>query len=1218
MRQPSISTHGQILPQKAGFALVAALLFIFLIVGLLVALVSLTTVELRVVDNAAKLRKARYNALSGLHQAIDTLQKNAGVDQTITATAGLLDTDPRTTKIDGVANPWMTGIWRNGHAPQEHDPSRPLVWLISGAQGTSEAPPLTPFTPLDDPASSNDITWLLRKAVGEDDALSVKARKIAIRKMNPTRSSTPDVAYTVGHYAWWASDEGVKCRANLPLPLHETAANADTVIQAKWNLSAPRRASWKMTGMKDLPMDSPDLSKVLTFAQIPLLGAPNQRTKLLASLEKHYHDLTADSLGVLSDCKEGGLKIDLSLAFEMSDEAFENDPFFSSADELFRLIPSMRDHYRTYKRVENPQSDPKLEAQPAAIKPGDSSEEALALAANTYLDAGGALPVKARFSPMAMRMAYAYSLLTSDEPPMEPGAPDRKIHLVIDPIIALWNPHNITLELDAYRVNAWVPTAHLVIEKRDPWQVERNYRIDDEVWHNRQLYRARSPGKGVPPPGKNKEWEKLARKWTLATDITLKKIFENHGSSEDSGFVMSNQSTATNSPLSMQPGEIVVFSSGENLPQLHQGGDFEFRMQQGLNTLGGMSFAKLLTQKNAKASDDDGLLRVYSDSEIRVTLEPTRDGNYKDEDPFDFIANYSNTGLDAFPTVGVSPRYREMLGYLRDNSSSSVSFVWAGTRTGQAPDFSYSARAYSGKDKSGKPLPGLSDTLKVGKHINATDKRFFALIDWRLKTEADANGFPLQMIARFDPRCAFLHQSKQGYPCTAPSYQISARKLTSGTGLMELKGDHGYWGPSNGASGEHYVPLFEIPTVPLLSLGQLQHYHAGASLPPSSLNPGYIIANSWAHPYVRRDREEETHASDGLIKDLSHQFNNRLFDRFYFSSLSPRPGEETVNGRIMDFAGGADLKPLPNPRMRRYLAPGHTVKNLLDRLTAIPNPAQTPAYRTIAANLLVEGAFNVNSTSVEAWKALLGSLDGFEIPVRDPLGTGTTLTASPGAPHARFALSNGNSAKRWRGFRSLSDKQLQALAEAVVLEVKTRGPFSSLGDFVNRRLKGDASGLSSALQSAIDRTNINQEFTALVTEQQLQLAAQQGSQNSGADWSFPYPEHCIGPIGAGAPGFLTQGDLLQALAPHLSARSDTFKVRAYGDVTHPITGKLEARAWCEAIVQRLPDYANFLKSEADKTDAAWVAPEDLQLDSNRSLGRRFRILRIRWLSPDEV
>jgi hypothetical protein len=82
------------------------------------------------------------------------------------------------------------------------------------------------------------------------------------------------------------------------------------------------------------------------------------------------------------------------------------------------------------------------------------------------------------------------------------------------------------------------------------------------------------------------------------------------------------------------------------------------------------------------------------------------------------------------------------------------------------------------------------------------------------------------------------------------------------------------------------------------------------------------------------------------------------------------------------------------------------------------------------------------------------------------------------------------------------------------------------------------------------------------------------------------------------------------LGPVLAARSDTFLVRAYGDTANPATGNVESCAWCEAVVQRVPDYV-------DATDPADAATETLS-DYNRIYGRRFQIVRFRWLSATEV
>jgi hypothetical protein len=106
----------------------------------------------------------------------------------------------------------------------------------------------------------------------------------------------------------------------------------------------------------------------------------------------------------------------------------------------------------------------------------------------------------------------------------------------------------------------------------------------------------------------------------------------------------------------------------------------------------------------------------------------------------------------------------------------------------------------------------------------------------------------------------------------------------------------------------------------------------------------------------------------------------------------------------------------------------------------------------------------------------------------------------------------------------------------------------------------------------------------------------------------------------GIPGWLTQADLLQALGPVLTARSDTFIIRAYGQVNDPLDGSVVSRAWCEAVVQRLPEYIDTVSANTNNGDIPdnpavmpWLA--NLQ---NNIFGRRFRVVTLRWLSPSDI
>jgi hypothetical protein len=164
----------------------------------------------------------------------------------------------------------------------------------------------------------------------------------------------------------------------------------------------------------------------------------------------------------------------------------------------------------------------------------------------------------------------------------------------------------------------------------------------------------------------------------------------------------------------------------------------------------------------------------------------------------------------------------------------------------------------------------------------------------------------------------------------------------------------------------------------------------------------------------------------------------------------------------------------------------------------------------------------------------------------------------------------------------------------MVKQVKNRGPFLTMGDFVNRRLKTDDTGKSGALQAALDAT-VNQSVGGMANP----------AKTSGAFSNLPAGSS----QGAGFPGQLLQGDILQALGPYMTVRSDTFTIRAYGEAMNP-KGDITAKAWCEVVVQRFPD-------PVTPTAAAKPLLQELVLPSS-PFGRKFSILSFRWLNPVEV
>ena len=238
---------------------------------------------------------------------------------------------------------------------------------------------------------------------------------------------------------------------------------------------------------------------------------------------------------------------------------------------------------------------------------------------------------------------------------------------------------------------------------------------------------------------------------------------------------------------------------------------------------------------------------------------------------------------------------------------------------------------------------------------------------------------------------------------------------------------------------------------------------------------------------------------------------------------------------------------------------------------------------------------------MEAWQAQLASLNGQHLAWNDP-ETGSTDSATIGSAFLRSPVVSGGENDGWRGYRALTDAQLHSLAAAIVDQVRTRGPFHSLAEFVNRPLDAatEQARLAGLLQTALDQ----------VANPPPSLAPAPGLAATAApNLALAWPAASQGHRATLAPGWLSQADVLGILGPVLTARSDTFLVRAYGDTVNPATGAVQSRAWCEAIVQRVPDYVD----PADAPQAVTGLTE-----TNTVFGRRFEIVQFRWLAPEEV
>ncbi len=376
----------------------------------------------------------------------------------------------------------------------------------------------------------------------------------------------------------------------------------------------------------------------------------------------------------------------------------------------------------------------------------------------------------------------------------------------------------------------------------------------------------------------------------------------------------------------------------------------------------------------------------------------------------------------------------------------------------------------------------------------------------------------------------------------------------------------------------------------------------------------------------------------GATEQLNNIPLGSIFDRFFFSGL--------VNGMVPDTTATGDLI-LPNPLLKPLRKPDQSkvtitdIRDLVNPPTVvdangnvIPGPAPSAASSKF---FLQSGAFNLNSPHRAAWAAVLRGVrfsapQSFTYLDTDEL-TGTAddaLQASVQSTDAQFfrfsqsaqetykaekdkadndpnAISLARTELFRRGMRTLSEGEVAALAGRIVelLAVKHQapdpegGPFRSLEEFLAPTLlfagvdaNGNVGAPRSLLEAAIEDAGIN----AAIPEFSSQ--------------------------------WLTQGDVMTALAPVLFARSDTFVIRTYGEAVNPATNAVEGRAWAEAIVQRLPEYFADPAANPPETDAAafdvLIDPADPASGTtqtqqlNKALGRRFKVVSFRWLTRADI
>lgn len=1224
--QTRSSHHGG----KRGFAIIVTLSLMILLTVIAVGLLTLSSISLRASGQTQSMAVARANARLALMLAIGDLQKYAGPDQRVTARADILDTP--TKKIQ---NPRLTGVWKSWDikattppSAAEYDkPARDakfLGWLASSIDGIAAGKIPFADNPLFKDPTKSVTLWgkssLGNAALPEDLVSAIKV---------PTGGSRGAFAYAV-------MDEGVKVRINTPYVDGATVASAKTAQLGTGE--RPNTAALK--GLNKLERrffekgskEYATVEKGISWLNLGL-ATETLAAGTSANLKTLGHDVTSTAAGIFTDTAIGGLKEDFSLLTEpatlpapyvgrgvyasrlgLTAASVPSDPRWASLQQFARL-------YKDAARLTSAGGIPVIKARgPAGWQAATGSDPDSGIPGTLQRPP----PAGVVLMPVIAKVQVVFSLLTRDiynypfggKPPGDKAKEsaaqlhgpwgkafagssyDYLLHLLYTPVITLYNPYNVALEFTEMRVVFGnLPFAVQVIRNGIP-QTSAPAPID-------QMYFQQA------------EQGKLSKRFGM----TLKT--PTAGGTPDS------------TVFKLLPGEVILFSPyiDPNRTWQDEYGDRKYSDWDN-------SATRTLTIEGIPGWRGDG---------IGFDLDwfcPSWDSNGK-QGGMRTSSNETENGVDMGRGGCIAARAQDEFAVkfaplsvpaLSNNKFTVEMFTRASTT---APHVSSGAIEFDYESPTGLqdtlisrggtidyPKTGTINTMAMHSHATTPIKDIatakpFAVISAQAKTTSgglNPDGEDGKLATK--PWC-FAHavagsssQKVVSEHSANHSHEIDLQRLNNGTiNLLQFEkatGRGNFITGQTGNTGLKFGVQYDIPLSPLQTLAGLNGANPGGS---SGYLPRFAqpIGNSWAHPLLGTQEINRAQAGGNYL-DHSFLLNLALSDHFYFSGLADQGGPfgtgRTTTDLVKDFTAGM---PLADPRLTLYAPDGKSAAKLPAEVAA-PLP-----HTRIAAWQMMNGSFNINSTSVAAWKAMLGSIHDSQAifnSINKP-GKSTALTSlkatSVGENRiSRFRLpaseseSGGADIKDayWMGPRQYTDAQLQTLAENIVKQVRARGPFLSMSEFVNRRLGTGETAQRGALQQAIDDTDLNASVATGAGAGYL-------IENSKVS-TYKYQNVSAG-IGAsyqGAPGYLTQADVLSVLGNAATPRSDTFTIRGYGE-SRDAAGKITASATCEAVLQRTPDYL-------DPVDRAEIAPAALVGAANKIFGRRFQQVSFRWLSQNEI
>ncbi|MBK1834641.1 hypothetical protein [Roseibacillus ishigakijimensis] len=1138
-----------------------------------VGLLSLSSTQLRSSQATQARQEAQANARLALQIAIGNLQKYAGPDQRITATADMAGTaegdalpsgsgPENNTSLDGTqkgltsvqpgTRHW-TGVFTNNDDPSEiyeKTPSASLLrWLVSSPAdglGSGDVNPGNSAYQVGGNQSSAQAVLLVGNntpgnEIGSDDSL-VSAPLVSIRN--------PETGNPQGAFAWWVGDEGVKSRLNLQ--------NEDELDIDYDTFTAQRRGWETVTGMEGYPTpgggSNTDLTRILTLPTAKLIPGASGGTSS-GSANSLFHSATTVSRGLLTNPLEGGLKVDLTTAFA---QGLSSGPPAGAYD-----------NYPT---------------RDGRVIPGTASS---ALARLEHLTWDHLLEFTERHRSLGSNGLQVRGKGEVDEASISPAIID--IRLVLG-VKMETNGRRVTADSD-FQV---IPAGKLAVTLANPYSVPL-------VWESGlELQLINQTPLGNRP----------ARLWQYNNNNCAYFPADETPRRAGREVAVFNQAVFTIEPGRLEPGEARGYTQAEPLVRTIRTASREvtipFKPIDATNINDFNNSVQLESGVSTKLPKSLDVRESWQTT--LVMLEMRLAGSSRGE----FLRRVERLELDN-------------------------GYYWPTTRQFTFGNYS---------QFSGGPVPLVSHTLQ----LSQPGIDYLRAGRMPRDYEMGQRGSTLRTFMDFN-----LHGTNFSKPIA--SYNPPPFFMEMVDSWAGLAFDGGFtgdafaqdmafnpipWGFSN-VEGPRNTILYSVPER-FSTLAQFQHADLTNDAERLSIGhqPAYALGNSYATPFVQRELVNERRVDYEIMGsnnhsgatqmpreyyDISHILNSSLYDRYYFSTLDLQSRE---------------------PRNPNYV------------LTERSETANFSEPSEVAKSLQVEGAFNVNSTSIDAWKALLGSTRFRQHPTSGQQSGNAAFPRSLEQTAQPITPPTGSGEDSFAGYRELDEQEVDALAREITRQVRKRGPFVSLSHFVNRAVAPleEAPELtrSGALQCALDESGVNisidgdrngfQDISAskdrvtLAHKNRAPRADVDGGDTSNQlpnanrrhpDWAVTSADNNYGAVASiladsdmlydrefrpeqgyrstGIPGWMLQGDMLQVLEPSLTVRSDTFRIRSCGR-SYDAAGKILATAYAEAIVQRQVDYLD----PSNEPESPYN-----ELNSvNERFGRRFQVIAFRWLSENEI